>query len=269
MDELIEYDNLNYHKINEKRIIKTGIPKNLFISSENILKNFICPICNLIVYEPTKYCEKCGVLICKKCINYSLQCPKCKDYTLERVYPRILKNVLNNLTLNCVFKENGCNKICSYENFSKHIFDCEYGKFKCNNCKFIGNLFEIENHSKNCKYNKIKCKYCGKEILKNEKIIHDKQCNNQFTNCKRCGYEICNRDYEEHKKNCNYIFYDCEFCGRNYILKDYNFHNCIGYLKKLKKYKLTRIAYMKIKIENVEKQIKALKKKRKRLNLNK
>jgi hypothetical protein len=252
---------LNCYKMDKLRTIKKGLPKTLFITNENILNNFICPICNLIVIKPN-ICGLCNILYCEKCLLLNNKCPNCSVQNIGNI-PRIIKNILSNLKLKCIFYKNGCEEICSYENINKHISNCKYGFYHCNDCNFIGNFFQIEKHFYECQFNKIKCNFCGIEILKNKKNEHEKKCINQFTICKRCGYKISNFDYEEHIKNCEYIIYDCEFCGRSYIQKKFDEHNCIGYLKKLKKFQLKKIECLENKIKTIDNKIKYLKKKKK------
>ena len=253
---------LNCYKMDKLRIIKKGISKELFITCEKILNNFICPICNLIVNKP-KICGICNMLFCEKCYLNN-NCPKCLIKSQGNI-PRIIKNILFNLKLHCIFNKNGCEEICSYENYNKHISNCKYGFFHCNDCDFIGDFFQIEKHFQECQFNKIKCSFCGNEILKNKKNEHNKKCIKQFTICKRCGYEISNFNYDEHIKYCDYVIYDCEFCGRSYIQKKFDEHNCIGYLKKLKKFELKKIECLENKIKKIDNKIKYLKKKRKKL----
>ena len=92
---------------------------------------FVCAVCHCVLHEP-RMCV-CRHIFCKVCIetwlNRSSTCPSCRSHATLRqlqVAPPLVVNVLNGLTMDCEYKEKGCDITISMEKFPSHVTSCEY-----------------------------------------------------------------------------------------------------------------------------------------------
>ena len=108
------------------------------ISSDDLVQNFKCNICNVVAIQPLKCC-KCEAFYCSMCLSSSIpsygemlvysgdyECYKrCGGKTLVKL-SMIENNILNNLSFKCQHAdEYGCEAIVKYEFYRKHLIqDC-------------------------------------------------------------------------------------------------------------------------------------------------
>jgi len=141
-------------------------------------EELICPICSFVLEDPVQAPE-CEHAFCKACINQwlKLQCICPVDRTsiqpidLKPV-PRILKNLLSKLRLNCDHVSYGCTSYIRLENLNNHSQECEFNPKKPVVCSLGCNILiakdELKSHN------------CIKEL---RKVVDDQQSKiNQLSN---------------------------------------------------------------------------------------
>lgn len=133
-------------------------------------EELLCPICSFILEDPVQ-APDCEHAFCKLCINQWLKlqsiCPvdraSIQPNDLKPV-PRILKNLLSKLKLNCNHAAHGCTAYVRLENLNCHSQECEYNPKKpvvCNlGCEILIAKDELKGHN------------CIKEL---RKVIDDQQ----------------------------------------------------------------------------------------------
>jgi len=118
--------------------VSEGIDLSLVtVESKNLVEELICPICNNLSYEPV-ICKENQCLYCKKCITTWVEkkgqnaaCPNCKKIFIFDQIPRLIKNLINKVKLNCIYMKKGCIDQILYEQFVNHVNNCDYQNFQC------------------------------------------------------------------------------------------------------------------------------------------
>jgi len=89
--------------------------------------HFVCVICCGVVIDPTE-CAGCESLFCRNCLtSQDIPCPKrCGSSSYTKVN-RFIMNTLNKMEFKCQSQPK-CTEVVKYEDYSKHIAQCEYGK---------------------------------------------------------------------------------------------------------------------------------------------
>ena len=203
-----------------------GMLYNCYDAFAEKFPDFICQICLSFVINPVE-CATCDCIFCHRCIHdytiYSRHCPNRCPINFKPVN-RILKNMINQVRVNCPFFHKGCGEVLSYENYEKHIKQCEYAPYMCVKCKYVDTLPMVVSHVKICdskpKSRRYRCKHCGiiygndddnpdndiDEGFNEIKLfIHEYLCNEQFMVCKFCDRKFTLRDMRKHKEEnrCN------------------------------------------------------------------
>ena len=188
-----------YFKKYIKKITISVYSKENVIEKDNI-EDLICPICFNILKNPISCSNKKNShSFCKECIDEYLKennkCPICK-LNFEYIINNELNNILNKLSFECLYKNEGCKDILSYFGYLNHINKCKYNniKYECNIkkynydkkefeiCGYLGNKTDIENHFNKCGLTKYKCLFCNINILQMDIEVH-------FTNKCKIKYE--------------------------------------------------------------------------------
>ena len=122
---------------NQELFIDESMIKN--ISEYNLIKDeIICEICQGILIKP-KQCGMCESIFCEKCINSWLKknksCPKRCEKFVERSCPRLMKNILDKLKIECPLCKNEFN----YESFVYKHYDICVEKKKMVKCPLSAN----------------------------------------------------------------------------------------------------------------------------------
>ena len=103
--------------IDEYKINKFG--KDNIVDKENIndVEKYICPICNLILYQPQK-CSGCSKNYCIDCVKDGKENKNCINCGLNNyeVNLDLLHDLIKNIKVNC----NTCNNILDYEASLNH-----------------------------------------------------------------------------------------------------------------------------------------------------
>jgi len=104
-------------------------------------EELICSICSGVLEEPLQapICEHAFCAACiQEWINQSPTCPVDRmTITASQLkpVPRILKNLLSRLTINCTNAEFGCNIYVKLDCLNQHLGDCEHNPKKPVDCE--------------------------------------------------------------------------------------------------------------------------------------
>ena len=198
-----------------------GFVCNCYDAFAEKFPDFICQICLSFVINPVE-CQTCDCIFCRRCIHdytlYSKHCPNRCPPNFKPVN-RILKNMINQVRVNCAFFHKGCNEILNYENYERHIKQCEYAPYMCLKCHYVDTLPMIVSHCKICddrpKEKRYRCKHCGLIYGNDEDnldgniddgfdeqklFVHEYLCSEQFMVCKFCDRKFTLREMRNHKE---------------------------------------------------------------------
>ena len=221
--------------------------------------DFVCQICLSFVLDPVE-CLTCNSIFCRKCLYeytlYSKHCPNRCDINYRSVN-RILKNIINAVKIPCIYFHKGCKEILKFEDYDRHLKQCELNPYMCNQCYLVDIKENIENHCKICKKIKIEkdfsnnnkkrfvCKYCNLEIISYEEkqFWYDEYKMNKYI-----------RKFLIHEYLCNEQIVFCTFCDKNFRLYDFMRHteNNICLINQLN----NKINYLNHKVDYYESNIK-------------
>ena len=139
---------------------------------KDVDENFHCSICYNVLKEP-RMCRNNEHIFCLACISEHLKvnsetCPECNEHlsldTLRKA-PRVLRNCLSKLKINCDHASRGCPKFTCLEELETHVSNCGYAPVLCSNaeCGMEINKQDKDYHETEvCEYRKVKCQDCGK-----------------------------------------------------------------------------------------------------------
>jgi len=198
-------------------VLTEGIDQDLITEEyESLVEELICPICESLVINPV-CCSKCEKPFCKYCIDTWLKkkntCPNRCVYK-EAELPRILRNLLNKVKVKCPNHELGCKEIILYENYEKHLNNCEYAQWRClgENCGYVNTKAKVIDHVNNdCTKLKEKCKWCGLSFDVSEFLYHFNNCDFMNETCIYCGMNINKNNVNTHTHD-----YCCDKVVKNY-----------------------------------------------------
>ena len=116
-------------------------------------------------------CPRNQHCFCSGCITKHLKnakrCPTCADeLTVETLIeaPRMIKDILNELNIRCVYNERGCHEIIQLQHLERHEATCGFTPAVCTNqgCGTTVNKRDLIHHeSEVCESRKLKCHSCG------------------------------------------------------------------------------------------------------------
>ena len=160
-----------------------GYDEERFVATVN--RNFICLICFNVLKDPV-LCPKNQHCFCRGCITKHLEnakrCPTCADdLTVDTLIeaPRMVKVMLNELNIRCVYIDRGCQEILQLQHLDQHEDTCGFTPAVCTNqgCGAIVNQRDLIHHeSEACEYRKLKCHSC-EEITKTLADIQKRMVN--------------------------------------------------------------------------------------------
>ena len=144
-----------------------GYDEERFVTTVN--RNFICLICFNVLKDPV-LCPKNQHCFCRGCITKHLEnakrCPTCADeLTVDTLIeaPRMVKVMLNELNIRCVYIDRGCQEILQLQHLDQHEITCGFTPAVCTNqgCGSIVNQRDLIHHeSEACEFRKLKCHSC-------------------------------------------------------------------------------------------------------------
>lgn len=153
---------------------------------DSCFEDFKCAICLCPALDPV-LCPNdhifCGACFAQN-YEYRKECPQCNikvDVTEYRPAVRPIQNLLDNLKVWCLYKDNGCHQQMSRIDLNEHIKNCECAIKKCEvlvltkdgQLKLCDHHYPIEDGHFHCKYNQYGCQYFDS---KSEMKKHCKVC---------------------------------------------------------------------------------------------
>ena len=145
-----------------------GYDEERFATTVN--QNFLCLICFNVLREPV-LCPRNHHCFCRSCITKHLEnfrrCPICADeLTVETLAEpqRMVKDILNELNIHCIYINRGCQEILQLQHLECHEATCGFTLAVCTNqgCGATLNQRDLIHHqSELCEFRKLKCHSCG------------------------------------------------------------------------------------------------------------
>ena len=145
-----------------------GYDEERFATTVN--QNFLCLICFNVLREPV-LCPRNQHCFCRSCITKHLEnyrrCPTCADeLTVETLAEpqRMVKDILNELNIHCIYIDRGCQEILQLQHLERHEATCGFTPAVCTNqgCGATLNQRDLIHHqSELCEFRKLKCHSCG------------------------------------------------------------------------------------------------------------
>ena len=139
---------------------------------KDVDEEFHCSVCYNVLKEP-RMCRNNEHIFCLDCISEHLKvnsetCPECNEHlsldTLCKA-PRVLRNYLCKLKINCDHASRGCPQFICLQELEIHVFNCGYAPVLCSNleCGMEINKQDKDHHETDeCEYRRVKCQDCGK-----------------------------------------------------------------------------------------------------------
>ena len=229
--------------INEKD--KQIDQNNIHSHFSHMVQDLICQICLNIVYPYPVKCKECNKMYCKACIDEwkskNTICPNYSHKFEETPLDNLAKSFLNNVRLLCENKEKGCPESVLYGDYTKHISECWYSKWRCEGCKLEAFKSIIEKHVNQCESFYQKCPDCGTRILKNDITEHSVNCPDRLVACVSCKINVKYKDLKIHDDACLEKQIVCKHCKDKYARKNSTNHTwdiCVENIKKSYEVKL-------------------------------
>ena len=139
---------------------------------KDVDEEFHCSVCYNVLKEP-RMCRNNEHIFCFDCISEHLKvnsetCPECNEHlsldTLRKA-PRVLRNCLSKVKINCDHASRGCPQFTRLEELRTHVSNCGYAPVLCSNaeCGMEINKQDKDYHETEvCEYRRVKCQDCGK-----------------------------------------------------------------------------------------------------------
>ena len=150
--------------------VKYGYDDSRF--EKDVDENFHCSICYNVLKEP-RMCRNNEHIFCLDCITEHLKvnsktCPECNEHlsldTLRKA-PRVLRNYLCKLKINCDHASRGCSQFTCLEELETHVSNCGYAPVLCSNAECgmeINKQDKVHHETEVCEHKRVKCQDCGK-----------------------------------------------------------------------------------------------------------
>ena len=162
-----------------------GYDEERFATTVN--QNFLCLICFNVVREPV-LCPRNHHCFCRSCITKhfenSRRCPTCADeLTVETLAEpqRMVKDILNELNIHCIYINRGCQEIQQLQHLERHEATCGFTPGVCTNqgCGATLNQRDLIRHeSEVCEFRKLKC-HSGGEISQTLVKMEERMANTE------------------------------------------------------------------------------------------
>ena len=149
--------------------VKYGYDDSRF--EKDVDEEFHCSVCYNVLKEP-RMCRNNEHIFCLDCISEHLKvnsetCPECNEHlsldTLRKA-PRVLRNYLCKLKINCDHAIRGCPQFICLQELETHVSNCGYAPVLCSNaeCGMEINKQDKDHHETEvCEYRRVKCQDCG------------------------------------------------------------------------------------------------------------
>ena len=139
---------------------------------KDVDEEFHCSVCYNVLKKP-RMCRNNEHIFCLACISEHLKvnsetCPECNEHlsldTLRKA-PRVLRNCLSKLKINCDHASRGCPQFTRLEELETHVSNCGYAPVLCSNAECgmeINKQDKVYHETEVCEYRRVKCHDCGK-----------------------------------------------------------------------------------------------------------
>ena len=220
-----EEDVYNYKKISVNNKISQLISfpenfsQNIFIKiTEEEVNNYKCNFCDQITLYPKVFKnDKNHKIFCNSCcLRLNNNNDKYKDYSIDKEYSLILKQIIGNCLVSCLNFYSNCSWEGKLSELKKHIYkECKYQTIKCPNkdCSFFVLRKDLFSHLLQCDYNEpfIKCRICDKPIKRKEIESHLEICPEMLIDCDKCGKKIKRQLLDYHNGRCPEYIIKCKY----------------------------------------------------------
>ncbi|CAL8144588.1 unnamed protein product [Orchesella dallaii] len=119
-------------KAEEPQGLRSQIPGEKASTTEskklviNLPNDFLtCPICYELPRNEIFQCRN-GHVVCDGCINNLTHCPQCRLRFQEKIRNRALECILENLKLECNYKNKGCTMVAQRRQLTEHERTCAF-----------------------------------------------------------------------------------------------------------------------------------------------
>ena len=142
------------------------------------MEDYICAICREVC---RKACTlNCGHSFCESCITLSSvsgdqgkRCCLCRTPCTQLVPDFAKRMYINGVTIDCVYKDNGCTFQTSVSRIPEHEISCTFRPLPCNSCKDPIPACKMEMHWKeSCRFRSVPCPDCSLPIIFSEIKFH-------------------------------------------------------------------------------------------------
>ena len=149
--------------------VKYGYDDSRF--EKDVDENFHCSVCYNVLKEP-RMCRNNEHIFCLDCISQHLKvnsetCPECNEHlnldTLRKA-PRVLRNYLCKLKINCDHASRECAQFTCLEELETHVSNCGYAPVLCSNAECgmeINKQDKVHHETEVCEYRRVKCHDCA------------------------------------------------------------------------------------------------------------
>ena len=185
-----------------------GYDEERFVTAVN--RNFLCSICRNVLKDPVM-CPRNQHCFCRGCITKHLEnsqrCPTCNDELTEETLteaPKMVKDLINELNIHCVYQNRGCQEILQLQHLDSHEATCGYTPAVCTNqgCGETLNQRDIIHHeSEVCEFRKLKCHSC--EETKTTLVNVEERIANVEKNVTAMGAKMTNLETDFEKSTVN------------------------------------------------------------------
>ena len=194
--------------------------------------NLMCAICHCPFVNPVKL--DCEHVFCQRCVNQAMthqrqdlrSCPSCRrkiDAASITPVPKILDRILDELTVKCPLRSEGCLEETPRCRIQDHVLRyCRYFEVDCpaEDCSLKLQRKDIE--GTRCLHYLVQCYDCKDSIMMRDMESHRTlECEVGRTTCPDCRDSVLVRDLEIHIEQCpDAIFpctaanYGCDFVAR-------------------------------------------------------
>jgi len=195
------------------------IDPNIFVY-QDLVKNFLCPLCHGVLYEPMIPCSQDIKSYCRNCIekylkNNDNKCPGC-NLVIDKVPQKfdIIQESIKYLDAKCKNAKYGCIWQGKYIDYDKHILECPKEETHCvfQGCDKVFMRESLDSHLKLCPFRVIMCEKCGINIIASELVKHKNECPKEIIKCpQKCGLKFERCFLDEHIDKCPFTLVKCPF----------------------------------------------------------
>ena len=187
-----------------------------------------CTVCLLILREPYQ-AKCCGNIFCEACVKRleadAKRCPTCNALNFNVFPDKRLKRSLNEFSVYCSHKEEGCKWVGELGELDKHLnlqpppdkllVGCQFSKIGCSYCSESFQRRSLGGHqSDECLKRPYSCQHCGQSSTFDDVTgKHWPVCRSFPLSCpNNCGATVQRQEVEQHvSQDCPLTVIECDF----------------------------------------------------------